>query len=232
MYLRLALILAVFTAVEATAEDHVSTLVKKVVTAYGGPALPALGEGLRQSGTTYSNRRGVAGAIIREVRWPDYLRVEIAYGDGGRETRRLAGDEGFRDGAPATAPMTAAMRLQAARLSLPMLLEWEADGLRDLGGFTGEAGRPVRRVAIALDEGLTLFVEIEEDGGRILRSAGVMTFGGAEMAFGATYSQPGEFGALSWPTREDQVAMGQPTGWTEITSVEVVTEFLDGDIRR
>ena len=205
----------------ARADEALDALIARTLDVYGGDALPALGCMFRVTGSNWSVRRGATGAVLRELRWPDYLRVEIAYEDGGRETRLLVGDEGWRDDAPAPGPMVAAMKLQAARLALPMLLDWQAAQLSDMGEALREDGIAVHRLRVGLDGGLLLYVEIDLKTARILRSAGVMTMGGAEMSFGAEYADFRDLGRLSWPGREDQSAMGQETGWTIVEQIEV-----------
>jgi hypothetical protein len=215
---------AVFSLAAASAArsgEPLDALIERTLTAYGGAALPAPGAMFRVSGRNWSNSRGAEGALLRALRWPDYLRVEISYEDGGRETRLLVGDEGWRDGAPASSPLVAAMKLQAARLALPMLLDLEADRGRDIGVARRDDGIDVRRLRVELGGGLSLFVEIDAGSARILRSAGVMTMGGMEMSFGAAYGDFRKLGVLSWPGREDQSAMGQETGWSIIEAIEV-----------
>ncbi len=217
--------LAVSGVSHAGAAEPVPDLVGRVLAAYGGVALPAEGTMFRTIGWNWSARRSAEGAMFRELRWPDYLRVEIAYTDGGRESRVLIGDRGWRDGVPEAGPMLGAMKLQAARLALPMLLGWEADRLADLGEAIRADGIQVRRLSLELGDGLALFVEIDPAEGRILRSAGVITSGGKQMDFAAAYGEFQGFGALSLPTREEQSAMGQSTGWTVIESIELDVPF-------
>ena len=106
-------------------------------------------------------------------------------------------------------------------MSLPMLLSWEREQLRSLGETSRADGRRVNRVAIELDDGLALYVEIDSTTAEILRSAGVMAMGGAEMSFGTTYGPIVDFGQLRSSAREDQTAMGRRTGWTEIVNIEL-----------
>jgi hypothetical protein len=221
LILALLLALSLMGAAASRADETLDALIARTLDAYGGAALPGAGSMFRMSGRNWSNRRGAEGAMLRELRWPDYLRVEIAYEDGGRETRLLVGDQGWRDGVPESGPLVLAMKLQAARLALPMLLAWEVDRLTDMDGARREDGVDVRRMRVDLDDGLALFVEIDSGTARILRSAGVMTMGGMEMSFGAAYGGFRDIGPLSWPGREDQSAMGQDTGWTLIEGIEV-----------
>lgn len=211
---------AVFLLPLSPGAETLDELVARTLAAYGGSALPEQEKVIRLTGRTWSHRQQAEGATLRELRWPDYLRVEIAYEDGVTESRVMVGDDGWRDGEPAPAPLTLAMKLQAARTALPMILDWEGDGLTDIGETTREDGTEVRHVVIDLGEGLALFVEIDRGSARILRSAGVMQMGGMEMDFGAVYSDFRDFGDISWPAREDQSAMGQQTGWTIVDEVE------------
>ena len=188
-------------------------------------ALPEPGTLVRSRGRIRSATRSLTGTVERDVSWPDYLRVEIAYENGLRESRVMLGDDGWRDGAPASPPMIAAMQLQAARLSLPMILWWEGSAVVDMGDAVREDGKQVHRLKVGLADGLALFVEIDAQTGRILRSAGVMTMGGAEMAFGAAYSDFRAFGDVMWAAHEDQSAMGQPIGWTKVDQLELGLPF-------
>jgi len=218
----MAALLAVVAMAPARAApgDDLDAVVARVLEAYGGALLPEPGRILRSTGRLHAGRDRKGAEILREVAWPDYLRVEIARDGGARETRVLLGDRGWRDGSPAPVPLVRAMRLQAARLSLPMLLGWERAALSDLGRARRADGRAVRRLRLDLGGSLELFVEIAEPSGRILRSAGVMSMGGAKVSFGATYSEFRSFGALTWRAREAQHAMGRPIGRTEIETLE------------
>ena len=218
-------------AMPVRAEEDLAAVLARTKEKYGGDALPADGTLLRSSGTMMSSGRSMQGKILREAAWPSYLRVEIDYDDGTRETRLMLDDEGWRDGEPATGPLVLAMKLQSARLSLPMILWWRHDALTDLGPATREDGVAVRRLRIGLDEALALFVEIETSTGKILRSAGVMSMGGAQMSFGAVYSEFRQFGELTWPTHEDQSAMGRGIGWTRIDTLETGLPFSREGVR-
>ena len=215
-----AISILVIVAAPVSAND-LDAILERTRIAYGSDTLPAEGTMIRSRGKVRSNRRGQTGNVTREVSWPDYLRIEIAFENGQRETRLMLGEEGWRDGAAAPGPMISAMRLQAARLSLPMILWWERERLTDLGPARREDGIEVRRLRIGLADDLALFVEIEAGSGRVLRSAGVMRMGGAEMSFGAVYSDFRPFSGVRWPAREDQSAMGQAIGWTVIEQLEL-----------
>lgn len=201
------------------AAGAVETLVARVLAAHGGPDLPDEGALLISEGRIRSDRLDSIGRVRRAVAWPDYLSIEISHPGHPSETRLMIGDRGWRDGAPASGPLLRAMRLQAARLALPMLLDWERGKIADLGPATRGDGRAVRRLRVDLGSDLALFVEIGMRSARILRSAGVMTMGGGEMSFGAAYGPLRAFGPLRLPARETQSAMGRPIGWTEIDRV-------------
>lgn len=208
-----------------SAAEELDSVLDRTRIAYGGDVLPGPGTLIRSQGRILSASRSKSGTVLREASWPEYLRVEITYEDGARESRVMLGADGWRDGAPTSGPMVAAMRLQAARLSLPMILWWERAALTDMGMATREDGVVVHRLRLDLADDLALFVEIEDATGHILRSAGVMTMGGAEMAFGAAYSEFRPFGAAIWPGHEDQSAMGQAIGWTKIDELELGLPF-------
>src|ERR1700740_651420 len=122
----LALIIA--AALTKPADD----LVQRVVNAYGGAAAWEKVAAFRQTGKVTSSMRG-EGKLDRTWQAPYKLRVEIAY-PSQTEVRDVDGDRGSQNGKPATGMTLDAMRLQAARLALPLLLVQKKSELKSPAG--------------------------------------------------------------------------------------------------
>ena len=218
------MLLAVCAPRGATASDPgapINVFVGQILAAYGGESLPRRGQVIRQTGRNWSEMHGAEGRIVREFRWPDYLRVEIDYPDGSSESRLLDGIRIMRDGQPVPPAMASAMRLQLARLSLPMLLAWEAGRLSELAPTRRPDGIEVRRLRVDFDDGLALFAEVDRETARILRTAGVVQLGKESVSFGAEYDRFRFFGGLSWPEKEDLSAMGHGIGSVVLETIEI-----------
>lgn len=201
----------------------VPALIERVAAAYGGREALSAARSFRQSGATVSYQRGSeTGRITRIFQAPDRLRVEIVYPGEAPEVRLLDGERGWNQGREAPPALLDAMRLQAARLDLPMLLLDAGLRVKDLGYVPAGNGRIIRTLGLALADHLSLFVEIEVPGYRILRSRGQMRRAGRSMEFGADYSDFRNWAGVLVPAREDQYAMGQPIGHTVIEEFEAL----------
>lgn len=227
----LAVVLLLPSAVRA--EEALFAVVDRIIAAYGGEAALSAVAGLRQTGRTISHRRGGAVArIVRVLEPPGRLRVEIAYPGEAPEIRVLDGDKGWSGGAKASSPMRAAMRLQAARLAFPFLLPAERDRLIDHGTRTGSDGIPVRVLELPIGRHMAVLVAADLETGRIVRSRGVLSMGGAEaMDFATAYYEFRTWDGILFAAREEQYAMGTYTGRTVIEEVQVLEEVPPGSFR-
>lgn len=195
-------------------------LVKKVLDAYGGERALKGVVAVRESGKVASTMRGgTQGPMVRTFARPDRLRVEIGYPGEDREVRVLAGSKGWRRGAPVAGPPLAAMVLQAARLSLPLLLAERLDQLKDLG-VVESSGQRLRAVEVPVGEGLTVTALVDpstwhvvESVGRLASPAGALEFRSAYRDFRKVKGVLAAYGERTW-------AMGQHTGDTTLDLVE------------
>lgn len=208
-----------------TGGGDVATIVSRVVAAYGGEeALNAM-RSFRQTGETVSLMGGGAkGRITRVFEAPDRLRVEIDYPGKAPEVRILNGEHGWNQGREAPDSLRDAMRLQAARLDLPLLLLGAGAAVKDLGIAPAEDGRAIKTLGLALADHLAIFVDIEVPGYRIVQSRGQMRQGGIAMEFSAVYSGFREWSGVLLPAREEQYAMGQHIGYTVIEQIEALPD--------
>ncbi len=230
--LLLAVLILASPGFAQAAEDEVAELVDHVIDAYGGEAALDAAQSFRQSGETVSFLRGGAkGRIVRTFQAPDRLRVEIVYPGEAPEMRVLDGDRGWQQGQEAPPALVDAMRLQAARLALPLLLRDAGRQVKDLGTTSAQDGRSVRSLGLALAGGLALFVDIEVPGYRILSSRGLMRRAGTAMEFGAVYHDFRRLSGVLVPGREEQHAMGQHIGYTVIEKNEILHDLDPASFR-
>jgi hypothetical protein len=104
------------------------------------------------------------------------------------------------------------MKLQAARLELPMLLVAKRAALKDLGAHDG-----VRAIEIPLSDTLSLTVNIDPKTWHILRSTGKAS----GLEFVVDYSDFRRMGGLLFPFAEAGMAMGMPTANTKFDSITI-----------
>ena len=181
-------------------------LVDKVVNAYGGAAAWEKVTSFHETGSVTSKMRSGKGQLDRTWQRPDKLRVQIVY-PSHTEVRDVDGDKGTSNGEPAEGMMLDAMRLQAARLALPLLLVQKRSALKVVDAT---------HIEVPLDGAMTLTVEVDGSG-RIIKSAGKAT--GVE--FSTTYSDFRTVDGLVFAFREENSAQGMPTGDNEIAKVDV-----------
>src|SRR5262245_35330068 len=151
-----AILAALLFPLPALASD---ALVTKVVDAYGGAAAWGKVKSIDATGRVVPAMRKGDGAMTRSWRGIDNLRVEIAYPDK-TEVRALENGKGTNNGRESSAIELAGMKLQAARLALPLLL----------------AGKNVRQsganeIEITLGD-MTITAEVDPASGHIIRSTG------------------------------------------------------------
>ena len=178
---------------------------------YGGKAAWAKVTSLRETGTVVPVMRKGDGKLTRTWTGRGKLNVEIAYPTE-TEVRIVDGDHGTRNGKEVTGASLDAMKLQAARLELPMLLVSKRAALKDLGTKDG-----VRAVEIPLSETLTLTVNIDPKTSHILRSTGKAS----GLEFVVDYSDFRRVGGLLFPFSEAGMAMGMPTANTKFDAITI-----------
>jgi outer membrane lipoprotein-sorting protein len=151
------------------------------------------------------------GKVIRFWQKPDKLRFDVTYPTN-HEVRVVDGDKGTRNDKEVTGPSLDAMKLQAARLALPLLLADKRASLHDLGTKDG-----IRTIEIPLSASLTLTVTVDQKSWHILRSAGKA----GELEFVVDYSDFRRVGGLLFPLAEAGMAQGTPTANTKLDTIEI-----------
>lgn len=183
-----------------------SDVVDKIVNAYGGAAVWEKVESFHETGSVTSKMRSDKGQLDRTWQRPNKLRVEIVY-PSHTEVRDVDGDHGTSNGKAAEGMMLDAMRLQAARLALPLLLVEKRSTLKIVAAT---------HIEIPLDGGMTLTVEFDGSG-RILKTTGKA----AGIEFSTTYSDFRTVDGRVFAFHEENTAQGMATGDNEISKVDV-----------
>jgi hypothetical protein len=207
---KLTFLAALLVAVSAHAQS-LDDVVSNVMKEYGGRAAWAKVTSLRETGTVVPVMRKGDGKLTRTWSGAGKLAVEIAYPTE-TEVRIVDGDHGTRNGKEVTGPSLDAMKLQAARLELPMLLATKRATLKDLGTKDG-----IRAIEIPLSETLTLTLNIDPKTSHILRSTGKAS----GLEFVVDYSDFRRVGGLLFPFAEAGMAMGMPTANTKFDAIVI-----------
>jgi uncharacterized membrane protein len=207
---KLTILAALLVAVSAHAQS-LDDLVSNVMKEYGGKAAWAKVTSLHETGTVVPVMRKGDGKLTRTWSGPGKLNVEIVYPTE-TEVRIVDGDHGTRNGKEATGGNLDGMKLQAARLELPMLLVTKRAALKDVGMKDG-----IRAIEIPLSETLSLAVNIDPKTSHILRSTGKAS----GLEFVVDYSDFRRVGGLLFPFAEAGMAQGMPTANTKFDSIAI-----------
>jgi hypothetical protein len=204
--LALSLILAPHVFAQSL-DDVVGNVMKE----YGGVPAWQKVTTIRETGTVVPAMRKGDGAVTRFWQKPDKLRVEIVYPER-TELRVVDGDHGTNNGKEVTGPGLDAMKLQASRLALPLLLVEKRATLKDIGIRDG-----FRAIEIPLSSSLTVTIDIDPKSWHIVRSTG-KTMG---MDFVVDYNDFRRVGGLLFAFTESGMAQGTPTAKTTIGAIVV-----------
>jgi len=207
---KLTILAALLVAVSAHAQS-LDDVISNVMKEYGGKAAWAKVTSLHETGTVVPVMRKGDGKLTRTWSGPGKLNVEIVYPTN-TEVRIVDGDHGTRNGTEVTGGNLDAMKLQAARLELPMLLVTKRATLKDLGMKDG-----VRSIEVPLSETLALTVNIDPKTSHILRSTGKA----GTLEFVVDYSDFRRVGGLLFPFAEAGMAQGMPTANTKFDAIVV-----------
>ncbi|PWC43198.1 hypothetical protein TSO221_20150 [Azospirillum sp. TSO22-1] len=210
--------------VQAGAADpppEVDALIRRSADAYGGEAALQGLQAMRQRGRLTSLRTGAEGPVERVFQRPDRFRIDIRTPGQAPEVRVLDGARAWKDGAEAPSPLRQSIVLQAVRFGLPLILLEKRAAVMDLGRVTDQQGNALRALAVPVGEGMTLVADLDPESGRILRSRGILSMGGATMEFATLYDAFRDVNGVLIPFREQHYAMGMNTGATVLDAVEV-----------
>ena len=204
--LTLSLLLAPH-AFAQTLDDVVGSVLKE----YGGAAAWQKVTTIRETGTVVPAMGSGNGAATRFWQKPDKLRIEIVYPTR-TELRVLDGDHGTNNGKDVTGPGLDAMKLQAARLALPLLLIEKRASLHDSGMSGG-----FRAIEIPLSASLTVSMDIDPKTWHIVRSTGKT----AGMDFVVDYNDFRRVDGLLFAFGESGMAQGTPTAKTTLGAIVI-----------
>jgi hypothetical protein len=204
------LTLSFFLAPHAFAQS-LDDVVGSVLKEYGGAAAWQKVTTIRETGTVVPAMGKGDGATTRFWQKPDKLRIEIVY-PARTELRILDGDHGTNNGKDVTGPGLDAMKLQAARLALPLLLIEKRATLHDAGMSGG-----FRVIEIPLSASLTVSMDIDPKTWHIVRSTGKTT----GMDFVVDYNDFRRVDGLLFAFGESGMAQGTPTAKTTIGAIVI-----------
>lgn len=199
-------------------------LIDEVLAAYGGTDALASIESVEFRGETQALMRGRTGSLLRILKLPDHLRVEILY-PSRAELRILQGDRGWRsDGAGnmirAPGALYLSMVLQAARMAAPWILMEHQDDATRLPDFEYE-GEAYPGLEIPLGHGLSLRAYVDPHTKLVVRTQTLLQMEGFETHFEAIYTQFREVEGVMFPVSEQNFASGVHTARTTIESIVV-----------
>jgi hypothetical protein len=204
------LMLSILLAPHARAQS-LDDVVASVVKEYGGAAAWQKVTTIRETGTVVPAMGSGNGAATRSWQKPDKLRIEIVY-PARTELRVLDGDHGTNNGKEVSGPGLDAMKLQAARLALPLLLIEKRASLHD-AGMDGS----FRVIEVPLSASLTVTIDIDPKTWHIVRSTG-KTSG---MDFVVDYNDFRRVDGLLFAFSESGMAQGTPTAKTTLDAIVI-----------
>lgn len=209
--LRQIVVTFIFLATPAAFAQSLDDVVASVMKEYGGAPAWQKVTTIRESGKVVPAMRKGDGAMTRFWQKPDKLRIEIVYPEK-TELRVVDGDHGTNNGKEVSGPGLDAMKSQAARIALPLLLVDKKASLHDLGMRDG-----FRAIEIPLSSTLTVTIDIDPKSWHIVRSTGKTT----GMDFVVDYSDFRRVDGLLFAFSESGTAQGMPTAKTTIDSIVI-----------
>ena len=210
-------------------EPGIADIVSRVVDAYGGEKAMRAMHGYYATGNQWAAQ---SDEPMRAERWfarPDRLRLDLDYPDH-HEIRITDGDVGWlgsspRDLAPAVPVRLLAMRLQTARLDLPLRLLEHRDEIEGRGADA--EGRSVLRIPI--DATLHIDYHVDPETWRITRVTTGMSHPSLE--FVADYDQFRTVDGVLVPFREVTYAGGTLTSKLQLTDFQWNPKDLEQRLR-
>ena len=201
---------------QVVAKEHIEldAVIQNVIQAYGGAAALEKVQAVKHKGTVQSHRLGKTGQLERLFVLPASLRVDINYPGGPQEQRLTTPEGAWRSGRAAPAPMHTAMKLQAARFQLPLLLTNKTVTLHD-------EDKDSVHLAVKLTDSTSIEVQVDKQNWQIVRSIGRMQMGNQALEFVADYSDFRKIGGVLFAHRESLMAMGRPTGIAILNKIEI-----------
>ena len=220
---RIYLVLALAGAVAAPVAAQPSgehPLIDKIIAAYGERRQVLAVRSYRMEAGLRASARGQDADVIRIAEGSSRLKVLVRYPDS-VEIRVLDGEQTWRGGAAqdlvvVRGPLRGAIVLQAARATLPWILEQLRTKTQLIGTRNGA---PV--LEISLGEGLTLRAIIDPQTYRIVRAEGALRMGGSEIRFATEYSDFRTVDGVLFAFHEENYASGTHTGTTVVKNIQL-----------
>lgn len=206
---------------------EIATLVEDVVSAYGGEKRLGGIRSYRLEAVISSATDRTVGETVRWFQRPDRLRVELRYPDRGeiRVTRGKRSRVGKDDRTlePAPEPLLGTLRLQAARMDLPLLLVQDEETLVLMPA--DEKGRPVLRALV--DVGLTLDCHVDRKSHRIERVTMQVSDSAGPLTFAVDLEEFRWVDGVLFPFKEVLYTNGTRTAEVRIREIDVNPEVAE-----
>jgi hypothetical protein len=209
--LRQIAVIILFLVTPSAFAQSLDDVVANVLKEYGGAAAWQKVTTIRETGTVVPAMGKGDGAMTRFWQRPDKLRIEIVY-PARTELRVVDGDHGTNNGKEVTGPGLDAMKSQAARLALPLLLVEKRASVHDAG-----MSNSFRVIEVPLSASLTVTMDIDPKSWHIVRSTGKMT----GMDFIVDYNDFRRVGGLLFAFNESGMAQGMPTAKTTLGAIVI-----------
>jgi len=231
---RLALLLVSLLAfpvvTRAEKKPDIAKIVSMVVDAYGGEKATRAMRGYHAVGEQWATQSEEPIQVERWFASPDRLRLELAYPDH-HETRITSGDLGWSGDSiesitPSNPFKLQAMRLQTARLDLPLRLLDHRNEIEWRG--KDDDGRTVLRLPIG--KGLNIDYHVDMKTYRITRIVMGMA-GPPPMDFAADYDEFHKVGGVLVPFKEITYAGDTVTSEYKTTRFEWNPPNLDAELK-
>ncbi len=202
----------------------VQKLVDEIIEAYGGANAWSKVTAFHQQGRTYSERLGRFGKTERSYQHPNRMRVDIDYGGDETELRQLDGEEAWSHGKKTLPAYADAVRMQAYRISLPLLLIDQKDKAQELGSRQ-DGPVTLRGLMFDFGNGRQLILDVNDKTKRVAGSWAFIEIEGNRSEFATLYDDYRMVDGKLVAFKETHYAMGGPIGYTELKEINFAPEF-------
>jgi len=209
---------------EAVQTPSVETEIDAVLEVYGGRDALEKASFFRTTGTMFANQHvgGHPGRFVREMRGPQILKIANLFATGKDEVRILKGDRGWRGDKEVFGPSLLSMKLQAARMAMPLSLWTHRKDIVDLG-MHGEPGQWLRVLHLQLEKSMFIRAMINPKTRHIERVVGVIQMGPQNVVFVTNYSDFKKREGVLVPFHEERIIRGVNTASVTLETFELLS---------
>lgn len=197
-------------------------VIAKTIAAHGGREALEKATYIRVTGVLRANRLSAQpGTFIRLFRGHDQLGVANMYPGRDKETRYLRGDRGWRQGVEVTGIPLLGMKLQAARMAMPLSLARQRSDVIRHADVTRN-GNTYYLLELPVNASLSMRVEIDAKSGLIDRSIGIIRQGPHVVDFVTQYGDYRSVDGVKFPFTEERTIMGRHAASVRVEGIEIL----------